>query len=233
MVIGTVRALTFDVFGTVVDWRSAIVRDGRELRADVDWAALADDWRRLYRPTIDAVTRGEVSWATFDVLQRRMLDRIVAKYALSDLTDAELAHLATVWERMTPWPDAVDGLRRLRERFVVCALSNGSLAQLVALAKFGRLPWDAVLSVELFRAYKPDPRVYRGAAELLQRAPSEVAMVACHPYDLEGARACGLATAYVARPLEWGADAPAEVVEDGRFDLSTIDFHDLATRLGA
>ena len=232
-VVPTVRALAFDIFGTVVDWRGAIVREGRTLRTDGDWGSLADDWRRLYRPTIEAVTRGDAPWATFDELQRRMLDQVLDRHGLGGLTDAERTELASVWRRMPPWPDVVAGLARLRERFVVCALSNGSMAQLVALAKFGGLTWDAVLSVELFRAYKPDPRVYLGAAELLQLSPGEVMMVAAHPYDLEAARENGMRTAFVRRPLEWGADARAESVEGAGFDLLAVDFLDLAAQLGA
>ena len=227
-----VQALAFDVFGTVVDWRSAIVREGQALRSDVDWTSFADDWRRLYRPTIDRVTAGELPWASFDELQRSMLGQVVAEHGVP-LTEAEKARLAAVWRRLDPWPDAVPGLTRLRERFVVCALSNGSVWQLIRLAKHGRLPWDAIFSVELFHAYKPDPRVYKGAVELLQLPAAEVMMVAAHVYDLQAAKANGMRTAFVARPLEWGPGAAAERAEPGEFDLVAGDFEDLASQLGA
>lgn len=228
-----VKALTFDVFGTVVDWRAGVVREGRALRLDVDWPPFADDWRRLYRPTLERVIRGELPWATFDELQRLMLDQVLADHLVDGLTEEEKAHLSTVWRRLDPWPDAAPGLSRLKERFVVAALSNGSMWQLICLAKHGRLPWDAIISVELFHAYKPDPRVYLGAAELLQLPPEQVMMVAAHVYDLRAARSNGMRTAFVARPAEWGPDVAAEQPEPGEFDVVASSFEDLATQLGA
>ena len=228
-----VTALVHDVFGTVVDWRSGVVREGRALRPGVDWPAFADDWRRLYRPTLERVIRGELPWATFDELQRLMLDQVLADRHVEGLTEDEKASLSTVWRRLDPWPDAAPGLSRLKERFVVAALSNGSMWQLICLAKHGRLPWDAIISVELFHAYKPDPRVYLGAAELLQQPPEQVLMVAAHVYDLRAARSNGLRTAFVARPAEWGPDAAPEQPEPGEFDLVAGTFEDLAAQLGA
>jgi 2-haloacid dehalogenase len=228
-----IKALTFDVFGTVVDWRSAIIREGTTLRADVDWPSFADDWRRLYRPTIGRVTNGELPWATFDELQRVMLEQILEAAQVSRLTEEQKARLSAVWQRLDPWPDAVPGLARLKDRFVVCALSNGSVWQLISLAKHGGLPWDEIFSVELFRAYKPDPRVYLGACELLQLAPDQVMMVAAHVYDLQAARANGLRTAFVGRPDEWGPGVGPEQPEAGEFDVLAADFEDLASQLGA
>jgi 2-haloacid dehalogenase len=162
-----------------------------------------------------------------------MLEQVLAEQPGHGLTEPQRARLSTVWERLDPWPDAVAGLARLKERFVVCALSNGSMWQLIQLARHGRLPWDAVLSVELFGAYKPDPLVYTGAVELLQLRPAEALMVAAHLYDLRAARANGLRTAFVARPLEWGAAVGAEQPEPGEFDLVAADFLDLAVQLAA
>src|SRR5215212_3743918 len=203
----TVQALTFDVFGTVVNWRSAIIREGRAVHANADWSAIADSWRKLYRPTIDSVTRGERAWATFDELQRVMLEQVLDQYQVRGLAEPQKAHLATVWERLDPWPDVVPGLSRLKESLVVTALSNGSMWQLIRLAKHGHIPWDAIISVELFQAYKPDPRVYHGAANLLQLQTSDVMMVAAHVYDLRAARDNGMKTAFVARANEWGVDS--------------------------
>jgi 2-haloacid dehalogenase len=226
-----VKALTFDVYGTVVDWRRAIVREGGALRPSLDWEQLADAWRGLYRPTLDRVTRGELPWSPFDDLQRLMLDQVLERFGVLDVSEAERFELAGVWARLDPWPDAVPGLTRLKRRFVVCALSNGSVWQLVSLAKRAGLPWDLILSVEMFHAYKPDPRVYQGAVELLQCRPLEAMMVAAHVYDLRAARDVGMRTAFVARPLEWGPDATAEQPEPGEFDILARDFSDLADQL--
>ncbi len=226
-----VQALTFDVFGTVVDWRTSVIREGQALLDRPDWPEIADKWRGLYRPTIAAVTTGERPWGSFDELQLVMLEQVFGDYGITSLTDAQKLELSFVWRRLAPWPDAATGLARLKERFVVCALSNGSVWQLIQLARFGKLPWDSVFSVELFRAYKPDPRVYLGAAELLQLKPSQVMMVAAHVYDLRAARTNGLRTAFVARPHEWGPNGTAEVPEPDEFDFVAEDFVDLARQL--
>ena len=228
-----IKALAFDVFGTVVDWRSAIIREGSALRADVDWPSLADEWRKLYRPTIERVTSGKLPWATFDELQRLMLEHVLDARQVGGLSQDQKTQLSTVWQRLDPWPDAEPGLTRLKSRFVVCTLSNGSVWQLISLAKHGRLPWDGVFSVELFHAYKPDPRVYLGACELLQLPPGQVLMVAAHVYDLQAAKANGLRTAFVSRPDEWGPNTGAEQLNAGEFDVTARDFEDLASQLGA
>ncbi len=227
-----IKALTFDVFGTVVDWRTAIIREGSALLPGHDWATLADEWRRLYRPTLARVVSGELSWKTFDELEHMMLEQVFAAHSLS-LPPSDFNSLATVWRRLDPWPDAVPGLTRLKSRFVLCTLSNGSMWQLISLAKHGALPWDAVIGTELFKTYKPDPRVYLGAAELLQLRPAEVMMVAAHTHDLEAARSLGLRTAFVARPHEWGPSGPSERPAQGEFDYLADSFEDLAAQLGA
>jgi 2-haloacid dehalogenase len=228
------KALTFDVYGTVVDWRGTIVREGPAVAAHadgVDWATVADAWRRLYRPTIDRVTSGELAWLPFDELQGMMLDQVLENFGIVSLTQTEKKKLSQVWARMDAWPDAVSGLARLKRKFVVCALSNGSVHQLVSIAKNADLPWDLIISVEMFQAYKPDPRVYRGAVGLMQCRPEEVMMVATHEYDLQAAASQGMRTAFVARPLEWGPRNLVEAGERGEFDIVAADFDDLASQL--
>ena len=220
------RALTFDVYGTVVDWRTSVIGEGTALDPSRDWPAIADAWRRLYRPTIDRVTRGELAWAPFDALQRMMLEEVVP-----DLPSSQKDELAGVWSRMDAWPDALAGLTRLKRTFIITPLSNGSMRQLVGIARHAQLPWDLILSVELFHAYKPDPRIYQGAAELLQLQPSELMMVAAHAYDLRAARAQGMQTAFVGRPREWGPNGAADDVRQGEFTLVAQDFEDLAAQL--
>jgi 2-haloacid dehalogenase len=233
---GAVQALCFDIFGTVVDWRSSIVRDGglltQRLGLSCDWAAFADDWRAGYPLAMDEVRRGELPWTSIDGLHRRILDRLLAERGLV-LTDEDTAWFNKVWHRLQPWPDSVAGLRRLKARCTISTLSNGNLSLLVAMARHAGLPWDAVLSAELFGHYKPDPEVYLGAARLLDLRPGQVMMVAAHPADLRAAAACGLRTAYVARPLENGAGGPMAPWTAGEFDIEATDFHDLARQLGA
>jgi 2-haloacid dehalogenase len=230
-----VRALTFDVFGTVVDWRGSIIREGERLnRAKglaADWAAFADAWRGEYAPAMNRVRRGELPWTALDALHRMSLDILLGRFGIAALTDAEKEALNRVWHRLQPWPDSAAGLARLRERFVVATLSNGSVALLIDLAKVGGLTWDCVLSAELARAYKPDPIVYHTAIALLDCAPAEVMMVACHPPDLRAAQAVGMQAAYVARPLEWGPDRLPEAYTDGEFDIVAADLLDLARQL--
>ncbi len=232
-----VKALTFDVFGTVVDWRGSIIAEGEALNRDwglhVDWGRFADAWRGRYQPSLDLVRRGELPWTNLDALHRRSLDELLAEFGVTGLTEAQIDHLNRVWHRLNPWPDAVEGLTRLRRRAIVATLSNGNVALLVTMAKRAGLPWDCVLSAEIVRAYKPDPRTYLGAAELLGLRPGEVMMVAAHPDDLRAAASHGLRTAYVPRPLEWGPGRATERAAPGEFDVLADDFVDLARRLGA
>jgi 2-haloacid dehalogenase len=232
-----VRALAFDVFGTVVDWRGGIIHEGERLNhargLAVDWARFADAWRGQYGPSMDRVRRGELPWTSLDTLHRMALDVLLDQFGITSLTEAEKDDLNRVWHRLQPWPDGREGLARLREQYVVSTLSNGSMALLVDLAKAGGLTWDCVLSAELVRAYKPDPVVYQTATALLDCAPHQVMMVACHPPDLRGAQAVGLRAAYVARPLEWGPDRPSEPFTDNEFDIVAMDFFDLSRQLGA
>jgi len=235
--IQSVRALVFDVFGTVVDWRASIIREG-ELLAKVkglavDWAAFADGWRDDYKPAMDRVRKGTMPWTNIDGLHRLILDDLLVRFGIKGLAESEIANLNRAWHRLLPWPDTVPGLNRLRCRYVISTLSNGNVALLVNMAKNAGLPWDCILSGELFGHYKPDPEVYEGAARLLGLAKNEVMMVAAHPSDLHAAKRAGLRTAYVHRPLEQGAGHSAELVAPGEFDVMATDFLDLAVKLRA
>lgn len=230
-----IRALVFDVFGTVVDWRGSIVREcralGRRRRIAADWEAFADAWRAGYRPAMARVRSGELPWMNIDQLHRMILDGLLARFGLESLTEDELDYLNRVWHRLEPWPDARRGLALLKRRHVIATLSNGNLSLLVDLAKYGGLPWDAVLSAELFRHYKPDPETYLGAAAMLGFEPSEVMMVAAHKDDLRAAQACGLAAAFVKRPREHGPKVKVDVAPEPDFEFNARDFVDLARGL--
>ena len=226
-----VRALVFDVFGTVVDWHGSIVAEVQRTGLPCDGSAFARDWRAGYQPAMQEVRSGALPWLHIDALHRRILDRILAERGIT-LADAEAAELNRVWHRLSPWPDSVPGLTRLKARWPVVTLSNGNLSLLVAMARHAGLPWDAVLSAELFQHYKPDPEVYLGAARLLDVAPHELMLVAAHPSDLRAAAACGLRTAYVPRPLERGAGGAMEAWVEGEFDVVADDFLALADALG-
>ena len=230
-----VRALTFDVFGTVVDWRSTIIREGQELgrrkQLAVDWVAFADEWRAGYGPAMRRVRSGELPWTIIDDLHRMILDSLVPRFGLKGLSEEELDDLNRVWHRLDPWPDAVEGLTRLRTGFVLATLSNGNVALLVNMSKRAGLPWDAVLSAELTGTYKPDLRVYAKAADLLGLAPEEVMMVAAHVGDLLASAEVGFRTAYVPRPLESGPGRKPDP-PDPAFDIVASDFVDLAGQLG-
>ena len=236
-VANSVKALTFDVFGTVVDWRSSIIREGQLLSAnkgfDVDWAEFADRWRGGYGPAMARVRSGELPWTKIDDLHRLILDELVAEVGLMGLTETELDHFNRAWHRLIPWPDTVAGLNRLKTKYVITTLSNGNVSLLTNMAKNAGLPWDAVLSAELSKHYKPDPEAYLAAAELLSLPPEQVMMVAAHPGDLRAASRVGLRTAYVIRPLERGPGRPVDRNEDGEFDYTADDFVDLARKLGA
>ena len=233
--IGAVQALCFDVFGTVVDWRTSLIREGQLLQRRLalppqDWAAFADDWRAGYQPAMHAVRTGALPWTDIDGLHRRILDRLLAARGLA-LAEADAAGFNRAWHRLMPWPDSVAGLYRLKQRFTITSLSNGNVALLVNMARHAGLPWDTVLSAELFNHYKPDPDVYLGAARLLGLQPVQVMMVAAHPSDLRAAAACGLRTAYVPRPLERGPGGPMEAWTEGEFDVLAPDFMALAQAL--
>lgn len=231
------RALVFDVFGTCVDWRGSIIAEGPALDArwgtSTDWSGFADAWRARYQPALEEVRSGRRPWTTLDVLHREALDALAPSFGLGALDEAARDHLNRVWHRLRPWPDTVAGLARLKRRFVIGPLSNGNFALLTDMAKHAGLPWDVNLSVELYRAYKPLPATYLGAAGLLGLEPGEVMMVAAHYSDLQAAAGCGLRTAYVHRPREFGDRPPQDLPADPKVDLVARDFADLADQLGA
>jgi 2-haloacid dehalogenase len=231
------RLLVFDTFGTVVDWRSSVIAEGESLgRAKglkADWTAFADQWRGGYGPAMNRVRSGELPWTKLDTLHRMTLDGLLAKFGITSLTEEEKAHFNRVWHRLKPWPDAVEGLTRLKRRFVIAPLSNGNVSLLTNMAKQAALPWDCILSTELVRHYKPDPETYLMPGEFFDLPPAEVMMVAAHVGDLQAAKKLGLKTAYVHRPLEFGPARKPEAPASGQFDYLARDFVDLAAQLGA
>ncbi|CCD99737.1 haloacid dehalogenase type II [Bradyrhizobium sp. STM 3809] len=235
--LSMVKALVFDVFGTVVDWRTSLINDftawSKTRGIQGDWTALVDGWRGLYVGSMDEVRKHpERGYIILDVLHRRSLETLVAKLGITGLTEADLDHLTRGWHRLHPWADSVAGLTRLKSRYIIAPLSNGNVALLTNMAKFARLPWDLVLSAELFEHYKPDPETYLGAARLLGLAPSEVMMVAAHNNDLEAAQRYGLKTAFVARSTEYGPLQSRDFEATGAWDIIAADFNGIADRLG-
>lgn len=230
--LADVEVLAFDVFGTVVDWHGSIRREVERDFPGIDGDAFARAWRAGYKPAMARVMRGEQGWTLIDDLHRGILDEILPRFGLAHLDEARRAHLNRVWHRLDPWPDGVEGLARLRRRRLVCTLSNGNLGLLARLSHHGGLAWDCVLSAEVFRAYKPDPATYLGVARVFDVAPQRVMLVAAHHDDLAAARACGLRTAYIERPLEFGATQPKDVSPREGNDLHCRDLHALADLLG-
>ena len=231
-----VQALLFDVFGTVVDWRSSLIEDmrrfGAERNIDADWAAFADDWRGLYQPAMEDVRSGRRPWTILDVLHRESLDKLAARYGLAGLSEPDICHINSMWHRLKPWPDTVAGLTRLKSRYIIGTLSNGNVGLLTRMAKHGGLPWDVILGAETARAYKPLPQAYLASAELLNLAPSQVMLVAAHNGDLAAAAASGLRTAFVARPTEYGPHQKRDFKADQDWDVVTDSFINLAGAMG-
>ena len=231
------KILVFDVFGTVVDWRSSVIAPGQALgRAKgvtVDWTAFADEWRGAYQPALDRVRRGERPWMKLDDLHRASLEDLLVRYKVTGLTEAEKLDFNRAWHRLKAWPDSVAGLTRLKKKFVIATLSNGNVSLLTNMAKQADLPWDTILSAEIVRRYKPDRETYLLPAELWDVTPGEVMMVAAHDMDLQAAQALGLKTAYVHRPLEFGPANVPTFPPAGRYDIQVRDFLELASQLGA
>jgi 2-haloacid dehalogenase len=231
-----VQALLFDVFGTVVDWRSSLIDDlgrfaaGKGIAAD--WAAFADGWRALYQPAMEEVRSGRRAWTILDVLHRESLDRLLAEFAIAGLSEADRDHMNRVWHRLRPWPDAVPGLQRLKSRFIIGTLSNGNVGLLTRMAKHAGLPWDVILGAETARAYKPLPQAYLANAALLNLEPHQVMLVAAHNGDLAAAAAAGLRTAFVARPAEHGPHQRRDLEADRAWDVVAASFPGLADALG-
>lgn len=231
-----VRAILFDTFGTVVDWRGSLIAEfqawGTARGIVVDWPELVDAWRGAYAPSMDRVRRGELPWTILDDLHRATLEHLVRRFGVTGLSDADLDWINRGWHRLNPWPDAVGGLTRLKRGYIIAPLSNGNVSLLLNMAKRAGIPWDMICATELFRHYKPDPETYLGAAALLGLAPGEVMMAAAHNGDLAAARAVGLKTAFFARPTEYGPKQVRDFAADSDWDVIADDIADLATRMG-
>jgi 2-haloacid dehalogenase len=237
--LANVKALVFDTFGTVVDWRNSIIAEGRAWGKakglQIDWAQFADRWRLGYRPAMDKVRKGEIPWTRLDDLHRMILEELLKEYHIQGLSEEEKVSWTYVWRRLKPWPDSVEGLTRLKKKYIIAPLSNGNIALMAGLAKFGGLPWDAILGSELVRHYKPDREVYVSAPYYLDLKPEEVMMVAAHVRDLQAARSCGLRTGFIYRSNEFGngsAGVP-DKAQPGDYDVVSVSAIDLAQQLGA
>lgn len=231
-----IRALLFDVFGTVVDWRSSIIAEGQMINVDkgldIDWAAFADEWRSMYQPAMQAVRQGKRSWTILDTLHRESLNVLMKKFGINNWAEEEIDHLNRVWHRLKPWSDAVEGLNRLKQKFIVTACSNGNVALIVNMAKHSNLPWDMVLGAEATQHYKPQAEAYLESVRLLGLSPEQCCMVAAHNYDLVAAASHGLQAAFVARPTEYGPNQKGDLNAENDYQLVCRSFIDLADQLG-
>jgi len=233
---GSIKALVFDVFGTIVDWRGSIIEEGtawgHAKHINIDWAAFADRWRAGYGPSMNRVRTRELPWTKLDDLHRMILEQLLKEFKIEGLTEEEKEHWNRVWHRLKPWPDSVAGLTRLKKKYVIAPLSNGNIALMTDMAKRSGLPWDAILGAELVRHYKPDREVYLSVLGFLGVKPEEIMMCAAHSVDLKAAAACGLRTGYIARPNELGPGGKTEKVNKGDFDIVSQNTIDLAKQLG-
>jgi 2-haloacid dehalogenase len=233
-----IKACIFDVFGTVVDWRTSVSKDLASFAAGkgisgVDWLAFAVAWRKLYQPGMDEVRSGRRAWTILDVLHRESLVRLIAEFGVKGLGEADIDHMNRAWHRLDPWPDAVPGLTRLRTRYIIAPCSNGNIALMVNMAKRAGLPWDCILGAETARAYKPMPEAYLASCRMLDLKPAQVLMVAAHNGDLKAAKAQGLGTAFVPRPTEHGPGQTTDLAADPAcVDIPADSFVDLAQKLG-
>jgi 2-haloacid dehalogenase len=234
--VGSVKALVFDVFGTVVDWRTSVAGEIEALAKrkgfTIDGPRFADAWRAEYAPSMNRVRNGELPWTRLDDLHRVVLDKILKDFRISGLSETETVALNRAWHRLRPWPDAVSGLTRLKKKFIIAPLSNGNIALMTNMAKHSGLPWDCILGAELVRHYKPDREVYLSAANFLDVQPAEVMMVAAHLGDLRAAKGVGLRTGFVVRPDEYGPTRKPDLAPDSSVDVAARDFNDLARQLG-
>ncbi len=234
--VARVQALTFDVFGTVVDWRGSIVREldafGRKKGLAADWAAFADAWRGLYQPKLSLVREGKRPWTILDVLHRESLDELLRQFTIAGLSEEEKDFLNRVWHRLDPWPDSVPGLKRLHAKYPLATLSNGNVALMVNLARHSGLPWDAILGAEVTRHYKPQPECYRMTAEMLGLKAEQCMLVAAHNGDLLAASQVGYRTAFIARPAEYGPHQQRDFKAEHPFDVVAKDMLDVAAQLG-
>ena len=234
--VPAVKALVFDTFGTIVDWRSSIIEEGtawgQSKGIQIDWARFADRWRSGYGPSMNKVRKGELPWTKLDDLHRMILDQLLVEFGIKGLSDEEKDHWNRVWHRLKPWPDSVAGLTRLKKKYTIAPLSNGNIALINDMAKHSGLPWDAILGAELVRHYKPDKEVYISAADFLGLKREEVMMAAAHVGDLRAARDCGLRTGFIYRPNEYGTGGRADKAKPGDFDVVSTDTLDLAAQMG-
>jgi 2-haloacid dehalogenase len=237
--LAKVQACVFDTFGTVVDWRSSVIAEatnwGKARNLNVNWVEFTDRWRLGYAPAMEKVRKGEIPWTTLDDLQRMLLEDLLKEYKIEGLSEEEKVDWAHVWRRLKPWPDAVEGLTRLKRKYIISPMSNGNVALMTHLAKFAKLPWDLVLGSDLVQHYKPDREMYLSAPYYLDLRPEQVMMCAAHISDLHAARNCGLRTGFIYRPNEFGG-GPAGVPEKakpGDFDVVSESIVDLAQQLGA
>ena len=234
--LALLKAVTFDVFGTVVDWRTSIAREVESLAVKkkfaVDGQRFADAWRELYQPSMTKVRDGKVPWTVLDDLHRTNLLQVLETFGIDQLSEEEIEHLNRAWHRLDPWPDAVAGLQRLKQHYIIGTLSNGNVALIVNMAKFSGLPWDVVLGAEIARHYKPQPEAYLKSAEILGLEPKECMLVAAHNGDLAAAGRCGFQTAFVPRPKEYGPEQTTDLVAEYDCDVVAGDFIELAQILG-
>ena len=230
-----VRAILFDVFGTVVDWRTSLIGEltawGDAHGHRADWTGLVDTWRGAYAPSMDRVRRGELPWTNLDSLHRATLREIAPRFGLTGLSDTEMEWVNQGWHRLRPWPDSVPGLHALRARYILSPLSNGNVALLVNMARAAGLPWDLVLCAEVFGHYKPDPETYLGACRLLSLDPAQVMLCAAHNNDLAAAQALGLRTAFIPRPAEYGPLQVRDFGPEGAWDVVAADLQDFAAQM--
>lgn len=235
--LSQVKAMTFDVFGTVVDWRSSIAREiqdiGQKKGFDLDWNSFADEWRSGYAPSMNKVRNGEMPWTKIDTLHRLILDELLSKHKISNLSERETDGLNRAWHRLDPWSDSVEGLTLLKKDYIISSLSNGNVALLVNMAKYGGLPWDMVLSAEIAKHYKPDPESYLSTSEYLGLPINRVMMVAAHKNDLKSAKSNGMMTGYVPRPKEHGENTVVDYAEEAYIDIMADDFIDLSKKMSA
>jgi len=229
--LNNIKVLGFDVFGTVVDWHGSLVNEIERLKLDVDTSDFALAWRAGYAPAMQRVRSGELEWTLLDELHRMIPDKILLQFGVTTLSETQKQHLNKAWHRLDPWPDSVEGLERLRSKYIICTLSNGNIGLLANMAKAAGLPWDCILSAEVFRQYKPDPGTYLGVARVFDLAPEAVMLVAAHQNDLAAARECGLNTAYIERPMEFGSTQIKDVSPNPENTLHAENIIELSSLL--
>jgi len=237
--LGNVKACVFDIFGTVVDWRGSVIdeatRWGKVKGLSINWVEFTDRWRLGYRPTMDKVRKGELPWTNLDDLHQLILEDLLKQYEIEGLSEEEKLDWGHVWRRLKPWPDSVEGLTRLKRKYIISPMSNGNVALMTSLAKSSGLPWDVILGSDLVQHYKPDREMYLSAPFYLDLKPEEVLMCAAHVSDLLSARSCGLRTAFIHRPDEYGG-GPVGVpdkAKPGDFDVISANIIDLAEQMSA